>query len=216
MLRQPTLDDARAIFETYAQDTEVTRFLTWRPHSTIGETRDFLQSRLDAWRKQSGFTWAITLLDQKLIGAIALRVRDFKADAGYVIARPFWNQGYATEALQAIVDWALAQPQIHRVWAVCDVDNRASARVLEKVGMAREGVLRRWIMHPNISDKPRDCLCYAIVKSQNWAPTSEPMNDFEHVEGGIELLDSVAPLWEQQKAKARHVKLFFISSCPAW
>jgi len=159
------LDDAEAIFETYAQDADVTRFLTWRPHRTIGETRDFLQSRLDAWRKRSGFTWAITLRDQTLIGGIALRIYGRKADVGYVIARPFWNQGYASEALQAIVDWALAQPEIFRVWAVCDIDNVASARVLEKVGMQREGVLHSWIMHPNLSDKPRDCLCYAIVKS---------------------------------------------------
>ena len=170
-MRQLTLDDAEAIFETYAQDTDVTWFLTWRPHRTIGETRDFLQSCLDAWREQSEFTWAVTLHDQTLIGAIALRIHNFKADTGYVIARPFWNRGYASEALQAVVDWALAQPQIHRVWAVCDVDNQASARVLEKVGMGREGILRGWIVHPNISDKPRDCLCYAIAKSQNRAAT---------------------------------------------
>jgi len=47
---------------------------------------------------------------------------------------------------------------------MCDVDNLASARVLEKVGMSREGVLRRSTMHPNASDEPRDSYCYAIVK----------------------------------------------------
>jgi RimJ/RimL family protein N-acetyltransferase len=69
-----------------------------------------------------------------------------------------------TEALRPIVRWALAQPQIYRVWAVCDVDNPASGRVLEKLGMQHEGVLRCWTLHPNVSDAPRDCDCYAIVK----------------------------------------------------
>jgi ribosomal-protein-alanine N-acetyltransferase len=50
------------------------------------------------------------------------------------------------------------------VWAVCDVDNLASARVLEKAGMGREGRLRRWVLHPNVSAAPRDCWCYAHVK----------------------------------------------------
>jgi len=54
---------------------------------------------------------------------------------------------------------------IYRVWATCDVDNVASARLLERVGMEREGVLRRWLVHPNLSEAPRDCLCYSIVKA---------------------------------------------------
>jgi hypothetical protein len=53
---------------------------------------------------------------------------------------------------------------IFRVWALCDVDNLASARVMEKVGMQREGILRRWILHPNLSDEPRDVYCYSVVK----------------------------------------------------
>ncbi len=69
-----------------------------------------------------------------------------------------------TEAVKAIVDWVLKQESIHRVWAFCDVENLASARVLEKVGMQREGVLRRWMIHPNVSDEPRDCYCYAITR----------------------------------------------------
>ena len=48
-----------------------------------------------------------------------------------------------TEVVRAVTDWALAQPEVHRVWAVCDVENLASARVMEKAGMAREGKLRR-------------------------------------------------------------------------
>jgi len=72
--------------------------------------------------------------------------------------------GYMTEAVAGIIDWALKQESVYRVWAVCDVENLASAQVLEKAGMQREGILRRWTMHPNRSDEPRDCYCCAITK----------------------------------------------------
>ena len=78
-----------------------------------------------------------------------------------------------TEAVCAVADWALAQADIHRVWAVCDIENRASARVLEKAGMTREGVLRGWSLHPNAGGTPRDCWCYARVKEAG-APDVAP------------------------------------------
>jgi RimJ/RimL family protein N-acetyltransferase len=70
-----------------------------------------------------------------------------------------------SEAVTAIVAWALARPGIHRVWATCDIENEAPARLLERVGMQREGVRRRWQIHPNLAATPRDCYCYAIVKA---------------------------------------------------
>ena len=92
------------------------------------------------------------------------RVTDEKWELGYVLARFYWGNGYMTEAVQGLVHWALKQKQIYRIWAVCDVDNIASARVMEKAGMQREGILRRWSVHPNLSPEPRDSYCYAIVK----------------------------------------------------
>lgn len=68
------------------------------------------------------------------------------------------------EALRALTDWALAQPGIWRAVATCDVENRASARVMEKAGMRCEGVLRRHTIHPNLQPEPRDCRLYARTK----------------------------------------------------
>ena len=81
-----------------------------------------------------------------------------------MLARPQWGHSIMTEAARCVVDWALSQAEIYRVGTVCDVDNAGSARVLEKVGLNREGILKRYIMHLNISDEPRDCYCYAAVK----------------------------------------------------
>ena len=102
--------------------------------------------------------------DQRALGAIALRSDGFKANIGYVLARAFWGQGLMPEAGRALLDHASRFDEIQRVWAVCDVDNRASARVMEKIGMTYEGTLRRWIVHPNVSALPRDVLCYAWIR----------------------------------------------------
>ena len=165
ILRPPRVSDANAIFFNYAQHSEATRYLIWRPHTDTHETETFLRHCEMVWRKNLEFPWAITLQDTgELIGMVGLRINDFKADVGYVVGPAWWRRGYATEALQTVVDWALSQPSIFRVWAMVDVDNPASARVLEKVGMKREGILRRSTLHPNVSDEPRDSYCYAIVK----------------------------------------------------
>jgi len=165
LLRPPRISDAEAIFQSYAQDREATRYLIWEPHQDMQETERFLADCATAWEGESRFPWVVIWKEQgELIGMVEMRVNKFKADVGYVVARPFWGRGIATEALRPIVEWALAQESIYRVWALCDAENGASARVLEKVGMEREGMLRRYSLHPNASVEPRDCYCYAVVK----------------------------------------------------
>lgn len=78
--------------------------------------------------------------------------------------KKYWGQGYMSEAARAMVDWALSQDEIFRVSATCDISNIASARVMEKAGMQREGILRRHTIHPHLSPEPRDVYIYAKVK----------------------------------------------------
>lgn len=165
VLRRPRLEDAPAIFQRYAQGPDVTRYLSWKPHEAIDRTSSFLERCETVWQTGEAFPWGLALkTDNELIGMVHLRPSGHRAEIGYVLARSYWNHGYMTEAVRAVIEWALGQRQIFRVWAVCDVENAASARVLEKVGMRREGILRRWNIHPNVSNEPRDCYCYAIVK----------------------------------------------------
>jgi len=165
ILRPPRMDDAEAVFTSYATDEEVTRYLQWRPHTSIAETVEFLRRTVAFPEDGSSLTWAITLGgDDTLRGMIALRSHGHKADAGYVLSRSLWSNGYTTEALRAVMDYAFENPCMYRVWAVCDVDNVASARVMEKAGMSFEGILRRYQIHPNIGPEPRDARCYACVR----------------------------------------------------
>jgi [ribosomal protein S5]-alanine N-acetyltransferase len=164
-LRKPTLQDAEDIFRKYAQDPEVTKYLTWRPNRDVQETRDFLEACLRAWDEGKSFHWVIEKkTDHELLGMITARVDEHKWELGYVLARSYWGRGYMTEIVKKVVNWALKRGGIYRVWSVCDVDNLASARVMQKAGMKREGILRRWSMHPTVSDKPRDSYCYSITR----------------------------------------------------
>lgn len=164
-MRPPVVEDAEALFDAYAQDHEVTKYLIWRPHDCVDTTRVFLRQCAEQWQWGQSVPWIIlSRLDDQPMGMIDMEIHGFRAEIGYVLARRFWGHGYMTEAVRTLADWALAQPEIYRVWATCDVENLASAHVLEKAGMQREGLLRRWILHPNISDEPRDSWCYAKVR----------------------------------------------------
>ncbi|MEW6242247.1 MAG: GNAT family N-acetyltransferase [Chloroflexota bacterium] len=165
ILRKPRRDDAPVIFAAWTQDPEVTRYLTWRPHKSVDESYAILDLIAKLWRDGEAFTYVITLKgDDRPIGMLAIHPDGFKPSLGYVLARPHWGKGYMTEAVRAVTDWLLRQPDIYRVFATCDVDNPASAKVMEKAGMKYEGLLRRYMVHPNISAEPRDCLMYAITK----------------------------------------------------
>lgn len=158
-------EDAEPIFNSYATDRLVTRYLTWPPHETIKDTHKFIKRCTNVWLAGTAYPWVLCLKDSgEIIGMIELHLESHRADIGYVLAQDYWEQGYATEAGKLIVEWAIAQPAIYRVWAVCDVDNHPSARVLEKIGMQREGILHRWLFHPNVDKKPRDCYVYSMVK----------------------------------------------------
>jgi ribosomal-protein-alanine N-acetyltransferase len=164
-LRKAKLTDAEAIFRQYATDPEVTKYVSWRAHRNVEETRDYMRMCSLAWDVGRAFHWVIErAADKQVMGMMIARADAGKWELGYVLARQHWGRGFMTEALQELIAWALKQKDIYRVWAVCDVDNLASARVMEKSGMQREGVLRRWSVHPNLSSEPRDSYCYAIVK----------------------------------------------------
>lgn len=165
VLSVPVPGDALEIYETYASDPEVTRYLSWLPHRSLQDTAEFLAIATFSWDQGDAFAWTIRGKESRsLLGMIEARVTGTRIEIGYVLAKRYWGQGYMTEAVSAITRWALRQSTIFRVWAVCDLENTGSARVLEKAGMIREGILRRWLLLPNRSSVPRDCYCYAKVR----------------------------------------------------
>lgn len=164
--RKPRAEDAPAVFAAYAGDPVATRYLAWAPYTSVEVLANFLRGRSEAWWNGDGH-YAYLLCERGSdtpIGSIGVFIEEPKAMFGYVLGQNFWGRGYASEALKYLVDWAGTQPAIRRAWAYCAVENPSSARVMEKAGLEREGVLRRWQVFPNLGREPRDCVFYAKVK----------------------------------------------------
>ena len=158
-LRAPTLDDAGPLFEI-ASDPEVSRYMSWRPHRNVGETQRVISEVLNV----GGETTRLIDLgeDGGVIGAIGWRrPQAHIIDFGYYLGRQWWGQGFMSEAVRLVLDTAQSDPAVYRVSAYCYVDNTASARVLERSGLALEGLLKRYTLLPNISSEPQDCLLFA-------------------------------------------------------
>jgi [ribosomal protein S5]-alanine N-acetyltransferase len=165
ILRPITRSDAPAIFSSYAQDPKVAHYVTWRPHQRLSDTETYIARCLAAPVDRARTYVLVGRAESRLIGAFHLRRPEpHRVDCGYVLARPLWRRGLMTEALAAATHWAISEPDIWRIGAVCDTENLASARVMEKAGLAREGILRRWLVHPNVSPEPRDCFSYALTR----------------------------------------------------
>ena len=164
--RKPRVEDAAAVFASYASNPEVTRYLSWKPYDRVEPLAEFLRERVSDWERGKGqFAYLLCLKGTETpIGSIGLIPDEGKVMFGYVLAKPFWGRGMTTEALSFLVDWALRQPAVMRTWAYCDTENPASARVMEKAGMTREGVLRRWHRCPTLGPELRDCIVCAKVR----------------------------------------------------
>lgn len=165
--RMPRVDDGPAIFAAYASDPEVTRYLSWRAYERVEPLNAFLRETIAHWEKGDGhLAWILCLKGTDTpLGSIGVTMDGGgKAMFGYVLAKKFWGHGFAAEALTYVVDWALSRPHVYRAWAFCDVENTASVRVMEKAGMTREGILRRWHVVPSLGPEPRDCVVCAKVR----------------------------------------------------
>lgn len=166
VLRKPRSEDVSTIFAGYAQDPEVVRYLTWRPHARLEDTETFIAGCITAWEEGSRFPYVLALCGDELrpIGVLEARISGHKVDIGYVLERRHWRRGLMSEAVRMLADTALAIPEVFRLQATCNVGNLASARTLEKAGFTCEGRLERCTIHPNLSLEPAASYLYARCK----------------------------------------------------
>jgi RimJ/RimL family protein N-acetyltransferase len=163
ILRPLRIDDADGIYQAWAQDPDVTRFLIWTPHHSVEDTKSYI-ARCVAEPPQQTRTYMLIQRGRGgLLGSLRLRrVAATRLECGYLLAKKWWGTGLMTEVLTTLVGWASTQADVKSFGAVCDIDNLASARVMEKSGLMRQGILSSWLVHPNLSPNPRDCWNYGV------------------------------------------------------
>lgn len=147
LIRPFTREDADAV-ERLAGDRAVADTTLHIPHPyPKGAAAVWIAQHEKAWGAGEELTLAISpiVAPRDLLGAITLRLNREHgwAELGYWLGADFWNQGYATEAAGALVDYAFGTLGMNRVQAHHFVRNPASGRVMQKLGMREEGVLRQ-------------------------------------------------------------------------
>ena len=165
ILRPLRRRDAKDIF-SYASDPEVARYVLWEPHQSLSETKSYIRYMQSLSRRGLPSSWAVVLRESgKVVGTMGFMWfsdTNSAAEVGYSFSKAFWNQGLATEALQAVIRSVFSSLPLNRLEAQHDLRNPASGRVMEKCGMQKEGILRQRIRNKG---EFIDTVLYAILRA---------------------------------------------------
>lgn len=163
-LRRYRLSDAEEMFENYANDERVTKYLSWKAYSKAADIIPFLQMSIKEYEQPTTYHWAIEYRG-KMIGSIAVMEVDElrrNCEVGYCIGYNYWNKGITSEALAAVIAFLFEEVGMHRVMAKHDVDNPASGGVMKKCKMTYEGRFKEYYLRHDGTYS--DACVYGIVK----------------------------------------------------
>ncbi len=165
-LRPFTPADARSMYETWANDERVTRYLTWTPHASPEVTERLLAVWCAEYAKPDCYQWAMEL-DGRPIGSVSvvrLDERSEWAELGYCMGYAYWGRGLMSEAAGAVIDFLFAEVGVYRIAISHAVENPASGGVARKCGMTREGVMRALFKAAN--GKRLDIAKWSILRGE--------------------------------------------------
>lgn len=163
LLRPLTDNDAAEMFKNWTCDERVAGYCRWHPHGSVQETKELLKMYKNQAEKGFDFRWGIELKSNgELIGIIdVVNLSENKKTAkiGYNLAYDYWNNGYATEALNRVIN-NLFKNGMDRIIGKHHIDNHASGRVMEKCGMRFVGLSKTQAKLG--SDEECDVKCYEL------------------------------------------------------
>jgi ribosomal-protein-alanine N-acetyltransferase len=175
LLRRFELDDAYNMFKNWANDSEVTKFLTWEPHSSIEVTKEIIDQWVNNYKDTKTYEWAIELKEiGEVIGSISivkLDDKNYSCEIGYCMSRKYWGKGIMSESLEVVIHYLFSEIGFNRIFAKYDTNNVASGKVMLKCGMKYEGTLRQVKIRDNKEFYDLDI--YAILKN-DWLSESKP------------------------------------------
>ena len=166
ILRKMNLNDAQDLYE-YASDAEVTRYVTWDTHKSIEDYRNFLKSVIQRYEKKEVSGWGVVLKEnKKFIGTCGYmwwHIGCARAEMGYALSRKYWDKGLMTETVKEIIKFGFEKMKLNRIEARCMIGNIASEKVMEKVGMTFEGIMREQMYAKGVFS---DLKMYSILRRE--------------------------------------------------
>lgn len=164
LLRRFTMKDAKDMYE-YTSDPAVSKYVTWNTHQTINDSLGFIQFTLDKYKKDEAGDWGIVLKENnKFIGScgfVWVDKTNLSGHIGYVLSRKYWNKGIMSEAVKILLKFGFNEMNLYRIEAFHKLPNEASGKVMQKVGMKYEGILRSRLFS---KEQLWDVKLYAITK----------------------------------------------------
>jgi len=159
ILRPFRTGDAAAMFENWASDPDVTKYLTWGCHGSVSVSEMILRDWVSSYDQADFYQWAIVPKSSgdEPVGSISVVSHNDDlqiAHVGYCIGKKWWRKGYATQALSAVIDFLFHDVGMRRVEARHDANNPNSGAVMRNCGMQYEGTLRQ-------SDRNNQGICDA-------------------------------------------------------
>ncbi|MFZ3195884.1 MAG: GNAT family protein [Bacillus mycoides] len=167
LLRELTLLDAEAMFHYFSKES-VIRYFGMDSFENIEQAKTTIQTFRKRNEEGSVFRWGIEKKGtDQLIGTCGFHLinkHHKRAEIGYELDDTHWGQGYATEALQAMLAYGFETLQFIRIAAVVYIENEASRNLLTKVGFQEEGLLRKYMIQ---NDVAHDTVVYSLLK-EDW------------------------------------------------
>ena len=139
-LRPFTFEDVDSTHK-YVSDAESIRYMLYFPTRSLNETREFLTRSIGEWAKPNPEFYEFVIeLNHQNIGEVSVYLNNSRTqgELGWLIHRDFQNNGYVTEAAEAIKYFSINMLQLERLYACCDSRNIASRRIMEKIGLKLE------------------------------------------------------------------------------
>ncbi len=145
-LRRFEIEDAENVFYNWFSDEQTVKYLTWPVYKSVDEAEDMIKSWIAQYDNTEYYNWAIELNDlEQPIGNISVTNINEKTESfelGFCLGSQFFNKGYMTEAVTAIIRFFINEVGAGRVWARHDTENPNSGKVMAAAGMEYEGTLR--------------------------------------------------------------------------
>lgn len=139
ILRKFEVNDAPAVYRNYANNDNVTKYLTWPTHASVADSCSYVNSVVQSYKSGRHYEWAIVLKNfGEVIGAISIvrtREKEDDVEIGYCIGETFWHQGLTSEALADVIAFIKNDMKPRRIFAGHDIHNPHSGDVMKKCGM---------------------------------------------------------------------------------
>ena len=168
ILRRFVSEDAAAMYNNWASDSEVTKYLTWPTHPNVEVSKFVTEDWVNSYSDEKYYQWAIVVKENgdEPIGSISAVHMNEDIDMvhiGYCIGRAWWHQGITSEAMKAVMDFFFDEVEANRIESRHDPRNPNSGKVMQKCGMKYEGTMRS-------SDRNNQGICdacyYALLKAE--------------------------------------------------